>query len=474
MKLKAALTLILTMCAVLALGLSVSAQDMVPTVEVSDQLSLDGMLTVSKVVATNPGFIVIHADNDGSFGPVIGYRQISVGENTNVKVPIDGAAATPTLYAMLHGDDNTVGVYEFGQVQGADAPVVVDGAPVSPSFAATIMNVTDQFVSEGAYTAPSITMQEVGWLVIHAASDSGGPGPVIGFTAVEPGTTADVVVELDAEGVTNVLWPMLHVDTGQAGVYEFGEVEGADTPVRVNGAVATTNVWTVPHVRVAPQLVTHADGMDAGGMAPTVWAGSVLSEGPGWLVIHSESEGGPGPVAGFAQVGAGLTEDITIELDPAATTPNLWPMLHVDTGVEGTYEFGEVEGADTPVRVGENVVAFQITAAPSIVYEVTDNGDGTLTVAQAISDGPGWLVIHADNNGGPGPVLGAALLSPGLNTRVVVPVTAEGMTSTVFPMLHVDNGVVGVYEFGEVDGADTPVRVGESVITGPAEVMVAQ
>jgi hypothetical protein len=267
---------------------------------------------------------------------------------------------------------------------------------------------------------------------------------------------------------------MLHVDTGVAGEYEFGTVQGADGPVALSNGVATTQIFTVPHVRMTPQIVTLGDGMDMGDMAPSVTAASVLSEGAGWLVIHSEADGGPGPVAGFAPVVAGLNENVVIELDPAAVTPNLWPMLHVDTGVAGTYEFGEVEGADTPVFVNEQVVTFQIAAAPSIVYEVTDNGDGTDTVPQALIDAPGWLVIHADNAGAPGAVLGFAPLVRGLSTNISITVDAASMTPTVFPMLHYDTGVAGVYEFGEVEGADRPVFVGEAVITGPAEVVAAE
>jgi hypothetical protein len=266
---------------------------------------------------------------------------------------------------------------------------------------------------------------------------------------------------------------MLHVDTGAAGAYEYGTVEGADGPVRLSNGVATTQVWTTPHMRVWPQIVTLGDGMEAAS-AQSVTAKSVLSEGAGWLVIHSEADGGPGPVAGFSPVVAGLNENVVVELDPAAVTPNLWPMLHVDTGEAGVYEFGEVEGADTPVRVNDQVVTFQIAAAPSIVYQVADNGDGTVTVPQALIDAPGWLVIHADNENAPGPVIGYAPIVRGLNTNITITVDTAGMTANVFPMLHYDTGEAGVYEFGTVEGADGPVRVGDNVVTGPAEVAAAE
>lgn len=466
--------LMLMVMALVALVGAVSAQDMMgPEVQVSDQVVLNGTVTVDYAYSDGPGFIVIHADNgSGSFGAVIGHRWLSPGANYNVAVPIDASAATSTVYAMLHVDDNTIGTYEFGSVDGADAPVIVDGAPVSPPLAVAVLNAQDQFIEGNTYTAASATVDGPGWLVIHS-DNNGGPGPVLGASPLVAGINSNVAVELDEAGMTATLWPMLHVDTGVEGEYEFGTVEGADGPVRINGTVAVASVSTFPAVRMSDQIVLHGDGMDDMMMAPTATATSVLSEGLGWLVIHSDNGGAPGPVAGYAQVQPGLNTNVTVELDPAVVTPVLWPMLHVDTGAEGTYEFGTVEGADGPVRVNDAVLTFAINAAPSIVYDVTVNEDGNLVVAQALIGDAGWLVIHSDNGGSPGPVLGAAHLTPGLNTNIVITLDGD-MTETVFPMLHVDTGEPGVYEFGTVDGADGPIRVGGNVVVGPATPMMSE
>src|SRR6185369_13766148 len=143
-----------------------------------------------------------------------------------------------------------------------------------------------------------------------------------------------------------------------------------------------------------------------------VW--SVLSQGPGWLVIHVDKDGGPGPVAGEVAVVDGLNTNLTIDnLDASKLTPVLWPMLHVDTGVVGQYEFGTVAGADSPVTVDGNIVTFPIQAAPALVLHNQDplpgESDGTIrfTVDNALMDGPGWLAIHSNKDGAPGPVLTA-------------------------------------------------------------------
>lgn len=337
----------------LSLVSAAMAQDMTPSVTVSDQLSLDGTVTVDSVTAAEDGWIVIHTDNgEGAPGPVIGQAHVSMGENTDVTVDIDATMATPTLFAMLHVDTGEAGVYEFGQVEGADGPVIVDDAPVTPPFNVELMHAYDQFVEDNTVTMNAVVPSQDGFVVVHADNGEGAPGPVLGFAPVSAGNNTDVAVELDGE-ITNVVFPMLHVDTGEAGVYEFGQVEGADGPVVVNEQVAVFPI-TVGHpaMRVPDQMVTD-----------TVTADSVLSDGPGWLVIHADNgEGAPGPVIGQAAVEDGTNVDVTVEVDPEGVTPTLFPMLHVDTGEVGTYEFGTVEGADTPVTVDGEVLVFPIDA----------------------------------------------------------------------------------------------------------------
>ena len=405
---KRTIPLLMLLSLLMAISIPAGAQMMgdSPAVEVVDQIILDGLANVFHVVSDGPGFIVIHADNNGSFGPVIGHRAVFPGSNFHVEVPIDAAAATPTLYAMLHSDTGEVGVYEFGMVEGADGPVSNDDGVIAPAFNVDIIHAQDSFVTDGSVTVSSVTTQADGWLVMHS-DNMGAPGPVLGATQISAGTTANVSVALDGDA-TDMLWPMLHVDTGTVGEYEFGTVEGADGPVALRGTVAVTAMSTVPSMRVPSQIVTD-----------TVVAESVLAEVDGFIVIHTEADGGPGPVAGFAPVSAGLNTNVVVEVDASMVTSRLWPMLHVDTGTAGEYEFGTVEGADGPVRVGDNVVVFPINAAPALVLEeqpVTAAMMGIephIFVKEALIDAPGWLVIHSSADGSPGPVIGFSQLLPG-------------------------------------------------------------
>ena len=394
---------------------------------------------------------------------MIGFRQVHRGENRNIAVDIDSQAATSTLFAMLHYDNNNIGEYEFGTETGVDEPVIVDGNVVTADFDVSLIRAQDQFVQDGTVTVPVTVTQNDAWMVIHADNGEGAPGPVLGSTFLPSGRRTNIAVELLPDAtVTNTLHAMLHQDTGEEQAYEFGAVDGADLPIIVNETVAVTQFATVPSINTVQQLAFE-----------TFTAESVLSDGPGWLVIHAASdEGGPGEVIGAEFVRDGYNEDVQVSLNTAAEFGSVvFPMLHTDTGVEGEYEFGTVEGADAPVSVDGEVVTFPTLISTSITTSTTQSLDESaepiVRIDNALIDAPGWLVIHADNGeGAPGEVIGFAPLLSGLNEDVSVVLDGEP-TDTVFAMLHYDTNEIGEYEFGTIDGVDMPVSVMGAVVVEP-------
>lgn len=108
-----------------------------------------------------------------------------------------------------------------------------EAQPEAEGVAAVLTVANQELGDDNTVTVPSVTAEQAGWMVIHADSD-GAPGPVIGQTAVDAGTTENVNVEIDTDAATATLYAMLHVDTGEAGVYEF---PAADPPARVNDQV---------------------------------------------------------------------------------------------------------------------------------------------------------------------------------------------------------------------------------------------
>jgi len=103
------------------------AQEFIPSVTVGDQKASEGAVTIDEVIASQPGWLVIHATRNGGPGPVIGFSPVVVGSNPDLAVDIDLSQATGQLFAMLHVDAGQAGEYEF---PGDDAPVFDQGGNV--------------------------------------------------------------------------------------------------------------------------------------------------------------------------------------------------------------------------------------------------------------------------------------------------------------------------------------------------------
>lgn len=119
----------------LAFAPAVAAQDVTPSITVSDQDVSDGIVTVDEVVSAGPGWVVVHADADGSPGPVIGETSVPDGTSEDVEVEVDMDAATETLHVMLHEDTGTEGTWEFPD---ADPPAQADGETVVTAITADL------------------------------------------------------------------------------------------------------------------------------------------------------------------------------------------------------------------------------------------------------------------------------------------------------------------------------------------------
>ena len=106
--------------------------------------------------------------------------------------------------------------------------------------------------------------------------------------------------------------------------------------------------------------------------------------------------------------------------------------------------------------------------------QVSDQtGDGTSVTVDSvtIAGGDGFVVVHADQDGAPGPVLGHAPIADGTTTDLPVPFdTPLTADQTVWPMLHVDAGAPGTYEF---PGPDGPVTVDGDVVVEPLDYAIA-
>jgi hypothetical protein len=104
----------------------------------------------------------------------------------------------------------------------------------------------------------------------------------------------------------------------------------------------------------------------------TVTIPKVTATQDGWIVIHAQANGNPGPDIGHAAVKAGDNNNVVVTIDPSKATPVVYAMLHIDAGTKGTYEF---PGADVPVAGAQadvnptfkltNVTGAQAAATPA-------------------------------------------------------------------------------------------------------------
>jgi heme/copper-type cytochrome/quinol oxidase subunit 2 len=117
----------------------VAQENGTPSVTVDDQSIVGSRVYIEKVVSKGPGWLVVHEDIGGKPGPVIGYAAVRDGENPDVVVAVDSQKATDKLFAMLHTDAGTVGVYEF---PGPDVPVFSAGVMVNVPF--TVLKTTEK------------------------------------------------------------------------------------------------------------------------------------------------------------------------------------------------------------------------------------------------------------------------------------------------------------------------------------------
>lgn len=117
-----------------------------PSLSVSPQVLSGGDVVVDSLYLDKPGFLVVHKDENGAPGAVIGHSDLISGEKTNSKIAIDSSQAGSKVFAMLHYDDNGNGIYEFPQ---EDKPVkLADNVVVKPiaitQLAASGSQVPDQ------------------------------------------------------------------------------------------------------------------------------------------------------------------------------------------------------------------------------------------------------------------------------------------------------------------------------------------
>lgn len=106
------------------------AQDMQPGVEAMDQDVSNGIVSASKVMASENGWLVVHrTDDEGKPGPVVGYAPIREGETNDVAaILMEEVASGDKLMLMVHSEagGETTGGFEYTLGAKEDGPIKID------------------------------------------------------------------------------------------------------------------------------------------------------------------------------------------------------------------------------------------------------------------------------------------------------------------------------------------------------------
>jgi hypothetical protein len=125
--------------------------------------------------------------------------------------------------------------------------------------AADSVNAADQAISNGSIVIAEVNATQDGWIAVHI--DQGGkPGAVIGHAAAAKGKTSNLAIKLEQDvPAGGKLWPMLHIDAGKIGTYEF---PGPDAPVVVDGNIVMKQISITAAAASPPAAMPGTGGED--------------------------------------------------------------------------------------------------------------------------------------------------------------------------------------------------------------------
>jgi hypothetical protein len=308
----------------------------------------DGLVRLDSVYSPGPGWVVIHAEEDGGIGPILGHTFVVAGESTNVVVHIPWRQGTPMLYAMLHEDNGRANRFDFPD---DDLPVLVAGEPVVTPIQATYppdVYVLDQPVVEGGISIERVISIGPGWLVIYQDNGEGRPGLIIGSAALADGLNEQVRVPVQANNVTDQLFIFLHEDTEPGDSFNF---PAADPQITYQGRIPNPfSFLTAP----GNYLVTKDQALgESENGATAVTIPFTVSDLTHWVAIYADAEGQLGEIIGQTWLPPGVNRNVLVEIDRAQVTPTLYAVLHLDAGVAEEFE---PAGADVRLQRNRNII----------------------------------------------------------------------------------------------------------------------
>lgn len=306
---------------------------------------------------------------------------------------------------------------------------------------------------EGTVTVSTVTLPEAGWLVIYN-DDGGEPGDVIGQSELPAGSSRNVTVEIDPFLATDTLYARLHADTGEAELFDFPD---ADQPLEWEGAPVETS-FAITLDLVVPALTVEDQDVDRNGQ---VEVASASVPEAGWVALHADQDGEPGPILGQTPLQPGDSENVVITFDWRQATAVLHAILYRDLGIAGSFE---PETVDEPyLHQGEPIGATFAATLPIDVFVIDQPVvTGEVVVERVSVNQPAWVAVYTDFAGYADRRIGAVLVDAGVTELITIPVEIQGINVT--PVMHIqllaDEGAAGELEN---PGPDEPLAYDERI-----------
>ncbi len=212
-------------------------------VSVGPQVATDE-LVVESVFVSQDAHVVVHRDDGGEPGAVLGVASVTDGFHANLGVPLDSLPDDETtVWVVLH-EDNGDGEFDpdddppmgsFGSDAASQVAVRAGDRPVFVSAPSE----SSESVADGTVTVATVAASEDGHVVLRAV-EGGDPGAVVGTAPVEAGVSENVTVPIDEEFVTDQrqyfgVYVQLTGDDGD------GEFDG-EPPLEVAGEPVDTRI----------------------------------------------------------------------------------------------------------------------------------------------------------------------------------------------------------------------------------------
>jgi len=113
--------------------------------------------------------------------------------------------------------------------------------------------------------------------------------------------------------------------------------------ISLAGIVCCQNSMNETTTEIRPSLTVVDQTAAGNAKIARVTVQEVISDGPGWIVIHNDLFGYPGGIVGYAHVDNGSSSNVKIIFDWQSATDVLFADLLYDRGVAGSFEYPVVD-----------------------------------------------------------------------------------------------------------------------------------